>query len=139
MADHPHRDLSEVPRDRYLLAWSRLRWLRVLAFAALLLVVPGTWAMSIIFGDAGLLALVGFGLLFRALGVMASDFPCPHCGSPFARAPRRLGGLSARPRRRLSLFRRECRGCGIRLGTSEAAARESVARVRDVEERGVAP
>jgi hypothetical protein len=39
--------------------------MRFAAFATLLLIVPGTWAVSLFVGDAGLLSLLGFGVLFR--------------------------------------------------------------------------
>jgi hypothetical protein len=45
------------------------------------------------------------------LAVLARDLPCPHCGLPFARGTRR----------RVSLFRRSCRHCGVLVGTPKDA------------------
>jgi hypothetical protein len=123
---HPYRAAPNAPPDGYRAAWSRLRTLRLLALAALLLMVPGTWAAGFAFGDAGLLVLAVFGVLFALFAKWARDFRCPNCGVPFAAVPRRRMGL-LQITRNGSLVRRCCRGCGIRLGTSEAAARDAAA------------
>jgi hypothetical protein len=123
---HPYRAAPDAPPDGYRAAWARLRTLRFLAFAALLLMVPATLAAGFALGDSGLLVLLVFGVLFALFSKLARDFPCPNCGVPFAAVSRRRLGLLGISRRG-SLVRRSCRSCGIRLGTSEAAAREAAA------------
>jgi hypothetical protein len=110
------------------MAWSRLRWLRYAAIAALILIVPGTWVAGAAFGDGGLLAPLVFFLLFAFFSKWARDFPCPNCGAPFART-RTLRSPQLPFARNRALLPRYCRTCGIERGTSAAEAREAAAIV----------
>jgi uncharacterized Zn finger protein (UPF0148 family) len=120
--DHGMQEASYHARtsdsaDPYVVAWTRLRWRRLLAVFCFVAWLPAMGVVGYfverIFDQHTTAKIVSW--LATSLLLSSASFigmSCPHCGNPLLQ--KRWYG---------NAFARRCMSCGIRIGTPKSAAR----------------